>query len=83
MWAVSSQPDEVASAKVCPVRVRAAPAWAEVVLDYCSVTRGILNDDQGTTLDPPGLRMARALEEVKVSLDVCRDAKNGGPQRTC
>lgn len=56
-------------------------AWADVVLDYCAVTRGILNDDQGTTLDPPGLQMARALEEVKVSLDKCRDAQKGGPPK--
>ena len=59
------------------------PAWTDLVLDYCAVTRGILNDDQGTTLDPPGLRMARALEAVKVSLDVCLDAQKGGPPRAC
>ena len=56
-----------------------APPWTDLVLDYCAVTRGILNDDQGTTLDPSGLRMARALENVKVSLDVCKDAQKGGP----
>jgi len=56
------------------------PPWAQVVLDYCTVTRGILNDNQGTTLDPPGQRMARALEEVKASIDECLDAKKGGPQ---
>jgi hypothetical protein len=61
----------------------AAPPWADLVLDYCAVTRGILNDDQGTPIDPPGLRMARALEEVKVSLDECRDAKKGGPPPAC
>lgn len=55
--------------------------WTGLVLDYCAATRGILNDDQGTALEPPGVRMARALEEVKVSLDVCRDAKKGGPPR--
>jgi hypothetical protein len=54
------------------------PAWAAVVLDYCAVTRGILNDDQGTLLDPSGLRMARALEEVKASLDQCQSASKGG-----
>ena len=41
-------------------------AWTGLVLDYCAATRGILNDDQGSTLDPPGVRMARALEAVKV-----------------
>ena len=43
----------------------AAPPVAErsdVVLDYCSVVRGILNDDQGGPLHPPGLRMAEALD---------------------
>lgn len=53
---------------------------AQVVLDYCTATRGVLNDNQGTTLDPPGQRMARALEEIKVSIDECLDAKKGGPQ---
>src|SRR3954452_10611469 len=28
-----------------------------VVLDYCAAVRGILNDDQGGPLEPPGLRM--------------------------
>jgi len=39
-----------------------------VVLDYCSAVRGILNDDQGGPLHPPGLRMAEALAEVRASL---------------
>jgi hypothetical protein len=43
------------------------PAGA-VVLDYCGCVRGILNDDQGGPLHPPGLRMARALQEVRASL---------------
>src|SRR3954451_23777512 len=34
-----------------------------VVLDYCTAVRGILNDDQGGPLHPPGLRMADALDE--------------------
>jgi Uma2 family endonuclease len=37
----------------------ADPADA-VVLDYCAAVRGILNDDQGGPLHPPGLRMAGA-----------------------
>src|SRR5262249_50655047 len=44
-----------------------APA-AQVVLDYCAAVRGILNDDQGGPLHPPGLRMAEALSEVQESL---------------
>lgn len=44
-----------------------ALAAGEVVLDYCSAVRGILNDDQGGPLQPPGLRMARALRQVRAS----------------
>jgi hypothetical protein len=40
----------------------------QVVLDYCAVVRGILNDDQGGPLHPPGLRMSEALAEVRASL---------------
>jgi hypothetical protein len=40
----------------------------QVVLDYCGAVRGILNDDQGGPLHPPGLRMAEALQEVRASL---------------
>src|SRR5207248_1021684 len=39
-----------------------------VVLDYCTAVRGILNDDQGGPLHPPGVRMAEALTEVRASL---------------
>jgi hypothetical protein len=41
---------------------------AQVVLDYCAAVRGILNDDQGGPLHPPGLRMAEALAGVRASL---------------
>jgi len=67
--------------EAAPPSAPESAAWADLVLDYCAVTRGILNDDQGTTLDPSGVRMARALEEVKVSLDECRDAQKGGPPK--
>src|ERR1700736_5612427 len=40
-----------------------------VVLDYCAAVRGILNDDQGGPLHPPGLRMAEALCDVQESLE--------------
>jgi len=46
-------------------------AAGQVVLDYCSAVRGILNDDQGGPLHPPGLRMADALADVRRSLQVC------------
>jgi len=40
----------------------------QVVLDYCSCVRGILNDDQGGPLHPAGLRMSQALLEVNESI---------------
>ncbi len=53
----------------------------EVVLDYCAAVRGILNDDQGGPLHPPGRRMAEAFEEVHASLQRNLEAQKGG-QRT-
>lgn len=54
----------------------------EVVLEYCAAVRGILNDDQGGPLHPPGLRMAEALGEVNESLQRNLAAKKGGLPRT-
>jgi hypothetical protein len=48
-----------------------------VVLDYCAAVRGILNDDQGGPLHPPGLRMAEALNEVRESIQRNLDEKKG------
>src|SRR5947209_9946349 len=53
-----------------------------VVLDYCAAVRGILNDDQGGPLHPPGLRMAEAVEEVRESIQRNLDAKKGGSQKS-
>ena len=53
-----------------------------VVLDYCAAVRGILNDDQGGPLHPPGLRMAEALGEIRESIRRNLDAKKGGPRRS-
>jgi hypothetical protein len=50
----------------------------EVVLDYCTAVRGILNDDQGGPLSPPSLRMAGALGEVRASIERNLDAQKGG-----
>src|SRR3954470_22163892 len=50
-----------------------------VVLDYCAAVRGILNDDQGGPLDPPGLRMAEALGEVRASLQRNLELQRPGP----
>lgn len=57
-------------------------AAGQVVLDYCAAVRGILNDDQGGPLHPPGLRMADALKEVRQSLERNLEQKKGGPQRS-
>jgi hypothetical protein len=48
------------------------------VIDYCSALRGILSDDQGGPLHPPGLRMAEGVKEVRESLSECLQMKTGG-----
>ena len=55
----------------------------EVVLGYGAAVRGMLNDDQGGPLHPPGVRMSEALQEVRESLDRNLNAKKGGVQRRC
>ena len=73
------------AASAGPLLASAAAAPAEVgavVLDYCAAVRGILNDDHGGPLTPPGLRMAEALTEVRGSLQRNLDAKKGGVRRT-
>ena len=42
---------------------------ADIVFDYCAAVRGILNDNHGGPLNPPGLRMYHALEEVSQSIE--------------
>ena len=49
-----------------------------VVLEYCAATRGILNDDQGGPLHPPGIRMAEARGEVRTSLQRNLEVQKGG-----
>ena len=58
-----------------------ADSACDVVLDYCAAVRGILNDDQGGPLHPPGLRMADALTEIRDSIQRDLDAKKGASQR--
>src|SRR3982751_2753198 len=78
--AVASQ--EAVATEV-PVDAPAAAPALDVVLDYCAAVRGVLNDDQGGPLHPPGLRMAEALGEVRQSLQRNLDAKKGGaPSRS-
>ena len=52
---------------------------SQVALDYCAAVRGILNDDQGGPLHPPGMRMADALREVSGSIQRNLDGQKGGP----
>jgi hypothetical protein len=59
-----------------------ADSAGAVVLAYCAAVRGILNDDQGGPLHPPGLRMAEALKEVRESIQRNLDAKKGGSRRS-
>ena len=60
----------------------AADPGGSVVLDYCAAVRGILNDDQGGPLHPPGVRMAEALTEVEESIRRNLGAKKGGSRRS-
>jgi hypothetical protein len=53
-----------------------------VVLDYCAAVRGILNDDQGGPLHPPGVRMAEALHEVQESIQRNLGAKKGDSRQS-
>jgi hypothetical protein len=55
----------------------------EVVLGYCAAVRGILNDDQGGPLHPPGVRMSEALQEVCASLERNLRVQKGGAQSHC
>ena len=66
-------------------RTRPPPATdsaGAVVLDYCAAVRGILNDDQGGPLHPPGVRMAEALGEVRASIQRNVDEQKGGSPRS-
>src|SRR5215471_12230631 len=58
--------------------VQADEESQDVVRDYCAAVRGILNDDQGGPLHPPGVRMAEAVEEVHASLQRNVEAQKGG-----
>lgn len=63
-----------ATNKNTPATLSAANA---VVLDYCTAVKGILNDDQGGPLHPPGLRMVEALQSVRESVERCVATKKG------
>jgi hypothetical protein len=73
---------EATATEAMPTNTAPAVAEPDVVLDYCAAIRGILNDNQGGPLHPPGERMAEALTEVRHSLQRNLEAKKGGPRRT-
>jgi hypothetical protein len=56
-----------------------AGASGNVVLDYCSVVRGILNDGHGGPSRPAGLRMLEALGDVQASLTRVASSRKGEP----
>jgi hypothetical protein len=58
-----------------------AESAGAVVLDDCAAVRGILNNDQGGPLHPPGLQMADALDEVRASIQRNLDEKKGVRRR--
>ncbi len=72
-------PEATGTANPSPAAVDPA---GSVVLDYCAAVRGILNDDQGGPLHPPGLRMAEALNEVQESIQRNLGAQKGGSRRS-
>jgi len=65
-----------------PVATEPPTDAGEVVLDDCSAVRGMLNDDQGGPFQPPGLRLAEALGDVRASLQRNLDAHRGGRAHT-
>jgi hypothetical protein len=73
----AAEPLDAAEAAPAPPPAAADPGGS-VVLDYCAAVRGILNDDQGGPLHPPGVRMAEALTEVEGSIRRNLGAKKGG-----
>ena len=75
-----------ASGTAPPATANPSPAAVDpagaVGLDYCAAVRGILNDDQGGPLNPPGLRMAEALNEVQASIQRNLGAQRGDSPRS-
>jgi hypothetical protein len=78
----ATAPLENQLAKAVPAAPDPPADAGEVVLDYCSAVRGLLTDDQGGPLQPPSLRMAEALGDVRASLQRNLDAHRGGRAHT-
>jgi hypothetical protein len=75
-------PAAAPSTEAMPVSLAPSVREPNVVLEYCAAVRGILNDNHGGPLHPPGERMAEALSEVRQSLQRNLEAKKGGRRRT-
>jgi hypothetical protein len=80
---VADDPEASVTVIVGPANAPAAQAdtASDVVLAYCSAVRGILNGDQGGPLQPPGLLMAEALNEVRESIQRNLDEKKGASKK--
>jgi hypothetical protein len=74
-------PSDVRSVDM-PAAVPDADSADGVVLAYCAAVRGILNNDQGGPLHPPGLEMAEALGEVRESIRRNVGAQKGGSRNS-
>jgi hypothetical protein len=81
---VEDDPQATVTVIVGPANAPApeADSASEVVLAYSSAVRGILNDDQGGPLHPPGLRMAEALNQVRESIQRNLDEKKGASKKS-
>ena len=81
---VENDPEATETVVAGPSNTRSpeADSASAVVLDYSAAVRGILNDDQGGPLHPPGLRMVEALEDVRASIQRNLDEKKGGSQKS-
>jgi hypothetical protein len=47
-------------------------------LDFCTIVKGILNDNENGPLDPPGLRMANKLSGVRTVIETLLKTKKKG-----
>src|SRR5271166_5631981 len=81
---VEDDPEATVTVIVGPMNSLAteADSASAVVLAYCAAVRGILNDDQGGPLHPPGLRMAEALNDVRESIQRNLDEQKGASKRS-
>lgn len=75
-------PEAIDTATVATSSPAAVDPADSVVFDYCAAVRGILNDDQGGPLHPPGVRMADALHEIQESIQRNLVAEKGGSRRS-